>query len=522
MFRYRNKIRDIGGSLKRLSKYGKRVHVCYANLTAADHAKDQSTDSVLDVHYHDLQHCNHPELFGIMCDVDYHISLTDMAESIKSPTIMLTHRFKSGDINWYGETSGFATHNFVSMSTRGGAEYSHPHHGWKDEGFIMSGSNVVNYQIIGEYGTFSAYILYPANGSYTPIDPARLICTRGVELSRPLSLGDNRTAILSGSNYHVIDNEVDVGVLPATTVLRAAYSMFLVSRTATYAQNLASIVRSRFTQDKLDHALLPVATLLVSTIADKLALRDGHRIVMLPETVVGMSLYTRLMSKVIIYCYNSLPQSCSSLAAGVFRRALGASIESSWLPWLWRDIVTPNYEVHVPQKSSGQAEMGKRAKPTQPFRGAGSECHAGPSDDNKRVAGKHVGKSSSLRGDKGVVREIPTSPIPVPKRKGKVSSPAPNPKAGPSVTKESNRSTSRGDGVARLPTKGQSKPRKTHPKNPIISGETPAKKSYAEVLRTEREQVPPQPRTDEVRGVGETLSPGSSEGPQFCEVEFDE
>jgi hypothetical protein len=405
--RYSKTLRDIGGSLQRLNY--PNIHVCYPDITASDHARLQTQQSNKWVNRHSVQECNVPNMMGIMTQVDYHLDI-DAIATLKAPIIMITHRFTPGEFVWYeGEATGFATKSTVTMTTRGGTSYSHSYHAWKDEGFVMSENGVVQYTKIGEYGHSTAYLVYPGHGNFSPFDSSRMLPANPKFLQDRFNLDSSRRVVLANGKYTFFVDNHHVGTVSARTIIRTAFSMSTVPRTETYAANLSGMLRGRFTADKQDVELLPHAAILVSQLADKFTLDNGHKFLNLPTAVIGLSLSQRLRYRLLMAIHQHLPERFNSLKDTVIPWLIGKSKSRSLLPWTWDLISCPTYEITPPEVERGRhTDFNRHAKVPLPFRSAGQDNHACPSDPRIGTSSQHPGKpnrfdrqSSTRRPDPG-------------------------------------------------------------------------------------------------------------------------
>jgi hypothetical protein len=392
-FRYSRRVRDIGGSMKRNQDYGKKLHVCFPDITPADHAHRQSAVGCRnDAVFHTMQECDWHQM-SVMTYVDFHISLNDLADHITAPTLMVTHDFAamSGDFSWFdGECEGVVTKDLVTMTTRMGETYAHPYHAWKNQGFISGHSGVVQYIKIGEYQHSTVYLLYPGKGDFLKSSPGRLVDAAAT--------GFNLNGIdccLIDDSFHFRDGDVSLGNVKATTINRVAFSMSIVKRDETYAQNLTNLLKGRMTSDKQDPNVLDYARMLVARLCDRMALKSGHTFTYLPTTVIGMSFFTRMYYGILIWVYQNLPLCIRGVCQEVVRRLIGSKKSESTIPHTWQTTITPNYEMNDLDgegKTTEQEQAGLKIK--QPFPAGGSEVNAGPDREQQCDSVQHLCQSN--------------------------------------------------------------------------------------------------------------------------------
>jgi hypothetical protein len=393
MFRINQKVRDIGGSPKRHAKYGKRLHICFPNLTTSDHDKIRGVMKNR-VFEHKGQDCTEPQSPAIMSYVDFHLTTPELGDTITAPTIIITHDFNEyiGHNNWFDGEAEVIVTDHVLMKTRGGDVYDHAFHVWRDEGIIFGTKSVAHYYRIGDYGNSSVFYAYPADGDFKPSDPS---CLRTVEKVYAYPLGDHIVATQTDDTYVFTRGGRKLGSAPVGSIVRSAVTMSLAPRGDTYAPNLTSLVRGRFNADKLDLVVLPCAIELTAKISDDLALRYGHKFHHLPLNVVGMTWYNRIMYRLAIHAMDVLPDMFARFPAAVWDKLVGKRAAEALMPWAWHEFTTPNYEVHAtsdPRLTSGEVSSHPRINQT-PFRSAEPGSAARPADDEFRSTPQRTRKS---------------------------------------------------------------------------------------------------------------------------------
>lgn len=416
-FRYSKKVRDIGGSLTRNKQYGKKLHICFPDITPNDHSCRQKAGFPLanDVVFHSLQDCTWNSL-SVMSYVDFHISLSDLADHIQAPTLMITHDFAAmnGDFDWYdGECKGIVTDNLVTMTTRQGETYSHPYHSWKNQGFISGTKSIVQYIIIGEYEHSSVYLLYPGTGDFVLDDAS---C-----LKDNAQTGYNLNGVdccLIDDDFHFRSGEVFHGKVKASTINRVAYSLSTVKRDDVYAHNLTNLLKGRMTSDKQDPNVAHYARMLVSHLADRMALESGHTYLCLPTTVVGMSFVPRMYYWCAIWVCRSAPQYIGKFCQMLVSKIVGTKKCDSMLPHTWETTMTPNYELHdMDDDGTTEAGEGRKIRHKHPFRAGGSVVDAGPDREQQCNTLQHVQQPVSKCEDQGDSIAIKNPPKPATRRR---------------------------------------------------------------------------------------------------------
>lgn len=411
MFRCTNKLRDLGGSLTRNARYGRRLHICFPNLDAADHARLGKNSYANDVALHKAEDCDANIPFAVMSYVDFHLSTEELAKAIKGPTLIVTHPYSTmqGSFSWFdGEATGTILGNFVTMTTRKGTTYTHKFHDWHDEGIIFSHDSVAHYIKIGLYGNSVVYLAYPATGTFHHNDPTALRANRKENVLLPNGV----TTVRQGDSYHFVKDRIEIGAVLASTIIRCAYTVAFTKREENFMHSINGIIRNRVTADKQDHSLLEHITHLVIITADDMALSTGHIGNFLPSNVIGLSLWKRLMVTFIRKVYILSPAISQDLAKMLWKRIVGQSPETALFPWLWREVRVPNYE-HV---GTGNGLLGDGTKRSnlkrQPFQPQGPGNYAGGAPINVGNAVSNSPKPSCKCGTKGRKQTPNTTPNP--------------------------------------------------------------------------------------------------------------
>lgn len=403
-------IRDIGGSPKRNKKLGDRLHVCFPDLTSCDHAKRQNFGNNPQVHYHTAQACTKPAMPAFMSYVDFHLSSTDLGDSITAPTIIITHDYGKiqGDFDWFGgEAVGCVTPSAVFVRVRMGDTYAHGYHLWQDEGIIVGTRSVAQYIRLGDYGKSSVFLAYPATGNFGPSDP-RALKSSTDRSTRYLTNG--QTVEMSGPQYIFRDRDrTEIGRVLVGTIVRAAFTLFTLKRTETYAPNAAALVRGRFTQDKQELTVIPQAAELVAQLADDYALDYTHRFNRLSGDVASLGWVRRQCARIRLLVQRRFPSWVDYLVSTALRIIVGDGPHNALVPWAWVEHQTPNYEVHVDELPD-VAELGRdpRIRP-QPFRTARPSSATGPAHQQQRQSPRRSGESSREPRHPGPSQRVPPS-----------------------------------------------------------------------------------------------------------------
>jgi hypothetical protein len=343
---------------------------------------------------------------------DWHISLSDLADYLRAPTIIITYDFsgmKIGKFNWFeGEARGTVSPSFVLMTVGEGQEYGHTYHPWEQEGYIMGKTNVVQYKRVGSWAHSIVIYVYPANGNFRAGAKGHLRDRSSFDTN--YDCGDGVVAVKGDGKYHFIRGGESIGDVSASTVIRSASTISLCPRDDKYAHNLAAIVRGRLTADKCEHMLSGYTCALVSSIGDEMALSNGHLMHDLPINVVGMSPWRRIVVKTGKWVWARVPDPFSLFSTFV-RRLVGDSRVKTFVPFAWTETSVPNYEVHAEMKNSTLGEPSRRAQPKQPFRSSGPDCVSGPDDRVVNYGRGHSAESDRVCGDSSSTRPFPDSPL---------------------------------------------------------------------------------------------------------------
>jgi len=418
-----SKVRDIGGSLRRNASFGKALHICFPNIDSLDHNRLQlNRDCPNDVGEHTLGECKCKASFSILSYSDFHINIDELS-GIKHPCFIATHDFAnmSGEFTWNdGEATGWVGQGFVNMTTRGGSTYAHSFHDWKQEGTIVGVNGVLNYSQIGKFGNTIVIYAYPASGDYCQGDPTALrdIVQDKYQLSSSES-AHLRSVQLPGTEekpskgvskrYIFCRGEVEIGSMLASTIERTVVAMYAAKRDGVYASNLSGYLRGRITTDRESFDCWEQALQLVQIRCDEVALNVGHKFLRLPESVIGMSFLERIKYRVLVYAYQHLPRVFRGLSLAICAMIIGKSKDSSMVPFLWKEIDCPNYEVNTDLNSSGSGEP-RDTKNRTPFRPEGEDSRPHPTGQQQRSAPRRTGKCEGVNGDKGSEQQsVPSS-----------------------------------------------------------------------------------------------------------------
>ncbi|APG76473.1 hypothetical protein 1 [Hubei tombus-like virus 43] len=411
LLEYFKQVRDIGGSPTRNSHYGRRLHICCPDLTAIDHDKVNIANYKNDVQCHKSIDCNVAKQIpaAIMSYVDFHIPIHEIADSVTGPTLVITHEFKEGmDEKWFdGECTVKASGGLVQMSVRGGNEYSHYYHDWKDEGVIIGKSHAINYIKVAKYEHSIVILLWPVTGTFTRYDPNALFDLRYDEISLP----DGSSVVNTGKHFEVKDNMGGhLGLIPVDTIVRTAFTAKGMARDPKYVANVDALLRARFTQDKCDMSLLPQASLVTYRLADDYSLTMNHMSSVIDGPVVGLTTMQRLRCATLTLIKGWTPRRFMHLYASLLRWCIGSDQDSSWLPWLWTDHVAPNYEVYTPGSLSlMEIKQNKQMLNAQPFQLPGQSCSTHSAPNNECAAVKHVRKPTVKRVKESTKDQTPAT-----------------------------------------------------------------------------------------------------------------
>jgi hypothetical protein len=384
LFRYAKKIRDIGGSVKRNVRFENALHVCFPNLTAADHAKIHRLCRN-DVQIHKGQDCPEKQRPAMMSYVDFWMTTTELGDSITAPTIIITHDFGAckSEETWYDGEAHITKGNMVTMTTRKGDTYTHGYHLWNDEGIIFGTRTVAQYYKLGGYGKSIVLFAYPANGAFHRDDSYALRSSGG---AKTYQLAGDVVAELAENTFRFTRDRCVIGHVSAASLIRAAVTMFGSPRNDAYHANLTSLVRGRLQTDKQDISLLPQCVDMVAKLSDEYALSYGHKFHNLPVNVIDMPVWKRWIYAMTITALDHGPKFLRAIPLRVWKKLVGTGVREALLPWAWIEYTTPNYEVHIdPHDELDHGEVGRNPRVRQtPFRSAGPSSATGSDDQQLR------------------------------------------------------------------------------------------------------------------------------------------
>jgi hypothetical protein len=416
-FSYSREVRDVGGSLTRNVRYGKNLHICFPDITSVDHSKRQQNQLTRNkVCHHTIQQCKNWNQMTLLSYSDFHIPLADLADSITSPTIIITHDFQSmsGPFSWFdGEVTGTVTPQLISMVTRDGDSYCHPYHHWMAEGFVLGNRQAMQYRRLGSFGNSVVILAYPGKGSFNRLDPH---CMSERVEQKTHYLFDGNIAFRDGDYFRFVDKSAKlIGKISASTIIRTVFSLSFVKRDTTYAGNATGLLRGRMTSDQQPPEMLPYALPLVSQLADNYALTVGHTLMTLPENVVNLNFYQRCKYRMLCFFYSRTPAFLSRFSADVLRTLIGRDKSSSWTPFLWTESMCPNYEIEFKSTDAvvltdpGHKVHGNDPDP-QPFHPKGSGSSAGHDNQQQCRPSKYTSKPARQSRNKSGARTNETPP----------------------------------------------------------------------------------------------------------------
>lgn len=424
LYRFSSSIKDIGGSLRRNARLGRRLHICFPDLDAMDHSKLQAVaGNVLnDVHNHRMQTCNRKSLIGYMSYTDFHISASDLADYCQAPTVIITHPF--GD--WIGKEHVFfpteanpkgeghcnVSPGAVTMTTRMGSVYTHGYHHWKDEGVVIGKRRACTYYKIGDYGDSIVILLLPTTGSFNRQDPYRLK-TSGVEGVTHLNDGTD-VHIEAGDYVFSCENGNEIRV-QTSTIIRTAIVAMSIPRGPAFIDNVSASLRARFAADHQPWEAIQKALLLVMKLADSAVMDVADARAMIPDDIATLSWFQRKTLRVLLWAWSCTPRFLTSVHRRIWLAISGPSKQKSWVPWMWTDTYVPNYECVIAPNKVTLTDPKKKVTPKQPFRAAGQTAAAPSVPVNKRGSLGNKGKRDNKPGNKGTAANHKSAPRTQPK-----------------------------------------------------------------------------------------------------------
>lgn len=348
-------LRDVGGSLTRNRALGKRLHICFPNLSGADKRKlAENPTPANDVGHHRGQDCPHSNRPTMMTYVDFHMSIDELVQAIRSPTLILTHDFSKvvGSESWFeGEAHVERIGDMISMSTEGGSRYFHGFHSWGDEGTAVTTSGAFSYQRV--YDDHHSIVLWcvPLSGKFIPSRDNTLASSAGHCTRFPLSNGV--TATLDADNYNISRPDGTSERVSASTITRVAFQMAGALRDAKWGESLNSILRGRFVADKQPMTCLIEAQQLCVRLADTYALTLERSLVGDPAQY---GFLWRNVLRVFLAFTRLLPTSLTGLGSTLVRYLLEAvGGRTTNVSWMWSHIKVPTYEVFWDQVMSSRS-----------------------------------------------------------------------------------------------------------------------------------------------------------------------
>nr|WBY66466.1 MAG: putative methyltransferase [Eriocheir sinensis noda-like virus] len=372
------RIRDIGGSLTRNASLGKRLHICFPNLSSADKMKAINTPRPEnDVGYHKGEDCKLSHLPSLLTYVDFHLPLGALTKTIRAPTLIITHDFTRviGEENWFeGEATVKRVGDFISMSTRGGCDYFHGFHSWRQEGVVCNADGAFTYHRV--YDDHHSIVLWcvPLSGRFNPLSDNTLASSAGHLTKYQMSNG--ATAVLDGVNFVIDTPGLAQATVSAETIIRTAFQMSQATRDEKWAANLNSILRGRFTADKQPQTALPQASELAVQLADTFAVSNRMSVIGDPKSYGVIPRFClRVFLNSTKYMPDFLTGGVTSMVLAVRRLIFGAPV-SILTSWAWNSISLPAYEVFWDEVMAKRVEANK--PPKQPFRVAGAATPAAP------------------------------------------------------------------------------------------------------------------------------------------------
>ncbi|APG76096.1 hypothetical protein 1 [Wenzhou tombus-like virus 18] len=306
------------------------------------------------------------------------------------------------------------------METRGGSTYVHGFHSWGTEGTVVTHDGAFAYQrVYDEHHTIVLWCI-PLSGNFNPTTDNTLSSSSG--RLDTLDLADGATAVLDREQYVVTTSSSETLYVPATTVVRTAFQMCVLARDEKWLPNLHSVLRGRFTADKVPETALLHAQQLCVMLADRMALCYRRSVVGDPQSYGAllrplMGWYVALTTRLPDSWHLILVRVLTNLRKLIWKQ--GPRLVTSWA---WKTVRVPTYEVHWDQVCAKlvDAQNGLRVK--QPFRNPGATLVAAPPRQPSSTACPNQGQSAC--GDREASTSSSTKTSPGPSDGGSAKAPA--------------------------------------------------------------------------------------------------
>ncbi|APG76594.1 hypothetical protein 1 [Wenling tombus-like virus 5] len=399
------RLRDIGGSLTRNARLGKKLHVCFPCLTTADAARLHGAQTSNDVGHHTGQDCPVSHLPSIMTYVDFHMTPSQLVKAIKSPTLIVTHDFaRVGDReSWFGDEAIVEKFgSSVTMTVKGGFTYTHGYHSWGAEGTVCTRDGAFRYTRV--YDNHHSVILWccPLAGSFTPSRDNELVSSVGVV--DHLVCGDGTNAAVSGGKYVFQAGNRTLGTVLASTIVRVAYQMATGARDEKWLSNLRNLLRGRFTADKQDENLLPHAADVCVQLADRMGTTYTNSVLGDPSSY---SFIVRPFVRYAAAAWHLVPAPVAAcLRWATTCVAQVTYVRSPLTAWAWSTVNVPSYEVFWDQL----ATVNPSRPVPGPFPATGAGSSAAPAQQPHSLPGKDDGASGSRDPEKSSCGSTPAAP----------------------------------------------------------------------------------------------------------------
>lgn len=402
-------VRDVGGSITRNANLGSRLHICKPDLTAADLANFQQNPPTNEYCTNLGQNCNQKLRYraAIFTYTDFYMSTDQLASCITGPSFIITHDFAAitGHFDWFnGEATGVVSDGVVTMTTRGGTEYSHGYHLWRSEGVIIGKRSAVRYYKIADYGNSIVIYAFPVTGVYLPGFPDQLQSSVAPHKSH-LSHSDYYERV--GDSFKFYRHGHHLADLSAATLSRVAYMMSTITRDSKFPQLMNSTLRTRMAADSQDLQYLPEATLIVSDLCDRQALSLNHRYSSLVNDVIGLSWFQRRRALLGLWLLRVCPTHLLSASKAIFRWFLGTSPKHTLLPFLWEKCAVPNYETLTAFQNNLNPI---RVRVNMPFPAAGLSGGATANPASHLPSGPDAQQSGLVCQSSGDQSDVPPTP----------------------------------------------------------------------------------------------------------------
>lgn len=368
------RFRDVGGSKKRHQNLQSLKHLCDPTIDASDILRN---DKVPNSPFHSCgkkgQHCSFKDSFegALLCHVDYHINIDDIASMVVGPTFIINHKFNPGggrfgyhkidDQDVY-EANYTTNKGIVEMQVNGGQHYKHKYYDWLEEGSVVSKRGAFSYIRIGQFKDTFVYYAYPAAGTYNSLEPSKL---------KPFR---NRNKFHFGHNYHAEERDDDYLITQddgnhkedvITTVKSSVVHSTLAHLASAHRNEKWNLIIRNFVMGKISSEKLPqnhchIIIEMIIRLADHYALNEV-------DQIQNFNLYSNWM---VTRVYKRLMFNMSSFK----KRFRKERMVNGWLdkaimricaPWCFKEIKMPGYVVNT---HYGNVRLKIDHRPNQFFR----------------------------------------------------------------------------------------------------------------------------------------------------------